>query len=203
MCYATPAQPEIITENTILRFTHSAWFQRFTLAQLEIFAGNNILHYNQTICTSWFQGSTPAQPEIFVRIWFYTTLEQPDFNYIRTTWFHCSTPTQPETVVDEIIVHCTHTALISLHSYNLISRFCTYTTRNLSWSNDILHPQIVLALSFLLCVYVFLHLSIFCTSIQEGSSKPFRVGLYPVHTYNKTSFNRIFSKHVFFEAVLT
>ena len=82
-------------------------------------------HY---ICTSWFQGSTPAQPEIFVWIWFYTTLEQPDFNYIRTTWFHCSTPTQPETAVGEIIVHCTHTALISLHFYNLISRFCTYTT---------------------------------------------------------------------------
>ena len=100
-------------------------------------------HY---ICTSWFQGSTPAQPEIFVRIWFYTTLEEPDFNYIRTTWFRCSTPTQPETVVDEIIVHGTHTALISLHSYNLISRFCTYTTWNLSWSNDIFHYTLKLSL---------------------------------------------------------
>ena len=160
MCYATPAQPEIITENTILRFTHSAWFQRFTLAQLEIFAGNNILHYNQTICTSWFQGSTPAQPEIFVRIWFYTTLEQPDFNYIRTTWFHCSTPTQPETVVDEIIVHCTHTALISLHSYNLISRFCTYTTWNLYlfWSNDIFNYTLKLSLlrhSCYVCMFTY------------------------------------------------
>ena len=160
MCYATTAQPEIITENTILRFTHSAWFQRFTLAQLEIFAGNNILHYNQTICTSWFQGSTPAQPEIFVRIWFYTTLEQPDFNYIRTTWFHCSTPTQPETVVDEIIVHCTHTALISLHSYNLISRFCTYTTWNLYlfWSNDIFNYTLKLSLlrhSCYVCMFTY------------------------------------------------
>ena len=85
-------------------------------------------HY---ICTSWFQGSTPAQPEIFARISFYTTLEQPIFYYIRTTWFHSTTPAQPENVVDDIVVHCTRTALISLHPYSLISRLCIYATWNL------------------------------------------------------------------------
>ena len=82
-------------------------------------------HY---ICTSWFQGSTPAQSEIFARISFYTTLEQPDFYYIRTTWFHITTPAQPQNVVGDIVVHSTRTALISLHSYSLISRLCTYAT---------------------------------------------------------------------------
>ena len=92
-------------------------------------------HY---ICTSWFQGSTPAQPEIFLWIWFYNM----------TIWFHCSTPTQPETLVGEIIVHCTHTALISLHSYNLISRFYNYTTWNLYLfcSNDIFNYTFKLSL---------------------------------------------------------
>ena len=85
-------------------------------------------HY---ICTSWFQGSTPAQSEIFERISFYTTLEQPNFYYVRTTWLPSSTLVQPGTVVDDIIVHCSHKPWILLHSCSFISRLCTDTTWNL------------------------------------------------------------------------
>ena len=165
MCYATPAQPESLPKKEFyasliqpdLRGLHLHNLKSLSAITLYTTIKQLDSHY---ICTSWFQGSTPAQPEIFVCIWFYTTLEQPDFNYIRTTWFHCSTPTQPETVVDEIIVHCTHTALISLHSYNLISRFCTYTTWNLYlfWSNDIFNYTLKLSLlrhSCYVCMFTY------------------------------------------------
>ena len=83
-----------------------------TLAQLDSYY----------IRKTWFQGSTPAQPEIFPRISLSTTLTQPvlnlyitlaqpvilpailfyatvaqlDSHYIRKTWFQGFTPAQPD-----------------------------------------------------------------------------------------------------------
>ena len=72
MCYATPVQPKIGTDKIIQRYTYSAWFF-FALRK-------------------WFQRFTSAQLEIFAKISLYTTHAQPDIYYISKIWFQDSTP---------------------------------------------------------------------------------------------------------------
>ena len=62
---------------------------------------------------------------------FYTTLAQLDSHYSHTTWFQGSTPVQPKIFAYNIIVHCTHTTWLTLHLYNLISKFYVWPTWNL------------------------------------------------------------------------
>ena len=111
MCYAIPAQPKIGTDKIIQRYTHPNWF---------LYA-----------LRKWFQKFTLAQLEIFAKISLYTALAQPGFYYISKIWVQDSTPAQPQIFVDDMVVHYTRTTWLSLHLYNLISGFYTCTTWNL------------------------------------------------------------------------
>ena len=120
MCYATPAQPKSLltklfnatliqpdffklSENDFrglhLHYLESLRRYHFTLHShnLTTTLAQPDFYYISRI---WFQGSTPAQHQIFVNdTILYITLTQPDFHYIRTTWFQGSTFAQPEILI--------------------------------------------------------------------------------------------------------
>ena len=99
-------------------------------------------HDSHCIATTWFQGSTTAQPENFAKNIIYTTLVQPDFCCICKTWFKLSTVAQPEIFIFMVkwhILHYTCTPWFSLHLQNMISVTYNY----------------YYALCFLICIYIY------------------------------------------------
>ena len=95
MCYATPAQPEIITDSHSM--LHSLNLISVKLVEKD-FRGLHLRNLNPLLTIS-----------------FYSTLAQPESHYLHTNWFQRSTPAQTENFADNIIVHYTRTTWFSLH----------------------------------------------------------------------------------------
>ena len=141
MCYATTAQPKIVTDKIIQRYTHSIWFFKLTendfkglhlrnLKSLRRYHGT--LHLHNLTFTKLVQfafrilhlHNLKSSPTI----WFYTTLAQPDFHFIRTTWLRDSALAQPEIFIFMVkvkwyISRYTHTPCITFAKHDFSGFF--------------------------------------------------------------------------------
>ena len=145
MCYGTPAQPEIIIEKIILRFTHSTWI---VFSSQKIFDDNIILHYNGT---TWFSLHLYKLISRFYTCTIWNICKDFILHYTRTTWLLL----HPYNLISYYYTcttsKCCRRYRCTFHSHSL--NFTTFLQLDFTF----VHLCNLISLSFLLKWHISLH----------------------------------------------